>query len=259
MHQLTITLALLLAHLVGDFVVQRDRVVAGKRRRSVAAYLEHACLHLLLSELALLGFVPATLSTPRTHAFLVGLAATHALLDLAKTRSERGPSTAGAATSFLLDQLLHLLLLIGAAAFIAEAPAPLAATAASLQRHAAPVLVLTTSYCAAIFAAGYANAVLLAPFAARLKTADEADCSGLANAGKYIGWLERFLVLTAVLVGSPEAAGLVVAAKSVFRFGDIKEGRAFAEYFLIGTFLSISEAVGIGLAARYLLGHLPAA
>ena len=67
------------------------------------------------------------------------------------------------------------------------------------------------------------------------------------------------LVLTAVLVGSPEAAGLVVAAKSVFRFGDIKEGRAFAEHLLIGTFLSISEAVGIGLAARYLLGHLPAA
>ncbi|MBI4916662.1 MAG: DUF3307 domain-containing protein [Acidobacteria bacterium] len=259
MHLLTITLALLLAHLVGDFVVQRDRVVAGKRRRSVAAYLEHACAHLLLSELALLAFVPATLSPPRTHALLVGLAATHALLDLAKARSEGGAPTSGTATAFLVDQVLHLLLLLGAAALIAEVATPLAAIAAWLQRQAAPALVLATSYCAALFAAGYANAVLLAPFAGRLRTADEADPSGLANAGKYIGWLERFLVLTAVLVGSPEAAGLVVAAKSVFRFGDIKEGRAFAEYFLIGTFLSVSEAVGIGLAARLLLGHLPAA
>jgi hypothetical protein len=259
MHLLTVTLALLLAHLVGDFVVQRDRVVAGKRRRSVAAHLEHASIHLLLSELALLAFVPATLGTLRTHALLVGLAATHALLDLAKARSERGVPDSGRATPFVLDQLLHLALLLGAAALVAETAAPLAALADWLQRHAGPVLTLGTAYVAALFAAGYANAVLLAPFAARLKTADEADSGGLANAGKYIGWLERFLVLTAVLVGSPEAAGLVAAAKSVFRFGDIKEGRAFAEYFLIGTFLSVGEAVGIGLAARYLLGQLPAA
>jgi hypothetical protein len=254
-HLLTVLLALLLAHLVGDFVVQRDRTVEGKRRRALAAYLEHATLHLLLSELALLLFVPATLEAARTHVLLGGLAAAHALLDLAKVRTGH----VGAAPAFIVDQVLHLLLLLGAALLIAETKAPFGAASQWLQRHADQVLILATAYCAVIFAAGYANAALLAPFQARLKPGDEGEARGLANAGTYIGWLERFLVVTAVLVGSPEAAGLVAAAKSVFRFGDIKEGRAFAEYFLIGTFLSVSEAVGIGLVARYLLSHPPGA
>lgn len=76
----------------------------------------------------------------------------------------------------------------------------------------------------------------------------------LDDAGLYIGWLERFLVLTAVVIGSPEAAGLVAAAKSIFRFEDMKQGRAFAEYFLLGTFLSVSEALAAGLFLRIVLG-----
>ena len=71
-----------------------------------------------------------------------------------------------------------------------------------------------------------------------------------------IGILERFLILTAVLAGSPAGVGLVVAAKSVFRFEDAKKGRHNAEYFLIGTFLSVTEAVIGGVVVQQLLGFM---
>ena len=65
------------------------------------------------------------------------------------------------------------------------------------------------------------------------------------NAGMYIGWLERFLVVTAILVQSPSMVGLILTGKSIARFPELKE--RFAEYFLIGTLLSIGLAVIGGL------------
>jgi hypothetical protein len=76
----------------------------------------------------------------------------------------------------------------------------------------------------------------------------------LRNAGLYIGWLERFLVLTAVLVKSPAMIGLILTGKSIARLPELK-GSRFAEYFLIGTLFSISFALLGGiLLLRLLVG-----
>ena len=79
---------------------------------------------------------------------------------------------------------------------------------------------------------------------------------GLAKAGLWIGCLERFLVLTFVILGQLEAIGFLVAAKSIFRFGEIRDPshRKEAEYILIGTMLSFAIAIVIGLGLRYVLG-----
>jgi hypothetical protein len=69
------------------------------------------------------------------------------------------------------------------------------------------------------------------------KTADQ-----LQNAGLYIGWLERFLVITALLLHSPASIGLILTAKSIARYPQFKSEH-FAEYFLIGTLLSIAIAI----------------
>jgi hypothetical protein len=77
----------------------------------------------------------------------------------------------------------------------------------------------------------------------------------LQNAGKWIGVLERLLVLTFVLVDQWAAIGFLLAAKSVFRFGDLKNDRdrMKTEYILIGTLLSFTFTIGIGIIARILL------
>lgn len=73
--------------------------------------------------------------------------------------------------------------------------------------------------------------------------------SSLQSAGKYIGIIERLLVFTFACINHWEAIGFLIAAKSVFRFGDLKEAKdlKLTEYVLIGTLLSFGIAIGAAL------------
>lgn len=64
--------------------------------------------------------------------------------------------------------------------------------------------------------------------------------------GRVIGWLERGIVCLLALHGHLEALGLLLAAKGFARFKDMDD-RNFAEYVLIGTLLSVSSALLVGL------------
>lgn len=77
----------------------------------------------------------------------------------------------------------------------------------------------------------------------------------LNHAGMYIGMLERLFVFTFVITGNWEAIGFLLAAKSVFRFGDLKESkdRKLTEYILIGTLLSFGIAILIGVMTLKLI------
>jgi len=81
------------------------------------------------------------------------------------------------------------------------------------------------------------------------------EAGGFKGAGRAIGYLERLLTLTFVLLGEYEALALVLAAKSIARFQELKE-RKFAEYYLIGTLSSILFAMLVGIFASWLLSLL---
>ena len=76
----------------------------------------------------------------------------------------------------------------------------------------------------------------------------------LPNAGKWIGYLERILILTFVLTNNIEGIGFLLAAKSVFRFGDLNKanGIKVTEYILIGTLSSFTIAIITGFISDYL-------
>lgn len=67
--------------------------------------------------------------------------------------------------------------------------------------------------------------------------------------GLTIGNLERFLVFVLVLLDSLAAVGFVLAAKGLVRAVDW-EGREKVEYFLVGTFASVSLALVVGVLVR---------
>ena len=106
------------------------------------------------------------------------------------------------------------------------------------------ILQAAVVYVAVVFAGGYLIRYLTRNLAAGIHKAGETN-EQVKNAGLYIGWLERFLVMTAILVQSPSMVGLILTAKSIARFPELKE--RFAEYFLIGTLVSIALAVLGGL------------
>ena len=114
--------------------------------------------------------------------------------------------------------------------------------------------------------AGYLAAVLgggpvIEAALSRLLSAEEAETiqafrnRGLRVGGKAIGYLERFLTLTFILANNYTAIGLVLAAKGIIRYGEIREPKdqQIAEYVLIGTMLSLSWAVLVGGVLRWLL------
>ena len=81
---------------------------------------------------------------------------------------------------------------------------------------------------------------------------------GLPNAGQLIGQLERFLIVLFVISGNLTGVGFLLTAKSVFRFGDIKDDdtQRRTEYYLIGSLASFAFAIVVGFAARLALDGL---
>ncbi|TKJ28981.1 MAG: hypothetical protein CEE40_09895 [Chloroflexi bacterium B3_Chlor] len=118
-----------------------------------------------------------------------------------------------------------------------------------LELTIARMLIYFSSY---VLAVAFGHAVVRHVILTRYPTT---QAGGLKGAGAAIGCLERFLALTFVLVGQYEALAVIVAAKSIARFEELK-CREFAEYYLIGTLSSILLAMLIGIFTSWLLSLL---
>jgi hypothetical protein len=106
---------------------------------------------------------------------------------------------------------------------------------------------------------GFVIQFLTRRWASELDTNDS-----LKNAGKWIGILERILILTLVYINEFGAIGFLITAKSLLRVIDKpfvpgnEQNRPFSprkhtEYVLIGTFLSFAIAIITGLLINRLL------
>ena len=85
--------------------------------------------------------------------------------------------------------------------------------------------------------------------------ADGEYMKSLVSAGKIIGMVERVLILTFVLLNQFAGVGFLLAAKSVFRFGDLKEknDHKMTEYVMLGTLLSVTITLFIGIITLYII------
>lgn len=88
------------------------------------------------------------------------------------------------------------------------------------------------------------------------KWSPDSGCyDGLPNAGKWIGYLERILILIFIFTNNIEGVGFLLAAKSIFRFGELNKAKdlKITEYVLIGTFTSFAIAISIAYLAIYVI------
>lgn len=89
------------------------------------------------------------------------------------------------------------------------------------------------------------------------KVAKEIDNDGLDKAGMWIGQLERILTLTFILLAQFQALGFLIAAKSILRISvKKKQERKLTEYVLIGTMLSFSISIFMGIIILFLLNKI---
>jgi hypothetical protein len=149
----------------------------------------------------------------------------------------------------LLPVALALGATVGAALVCGAGPAIDAVETAGESRD---VVVVAAAGLACVFLGGALIGRVLHRFATLVED-PAGGVRGMEDAGLYIGWLERALLFAFLTAGSPEAAALVIAAKSVARFPSFEKDR-FAEYYLIGSLMSLVIAVLCAGAARAAIG-----
>lgn len=159
---------------------------------------------------------------------------------------------------YLADQIVHVIVVALAAMVAVQAVPSFDAMLRVWSEMRTALLVSLVIVAATVFPSGYLVRYILAPLSKQLATARDFQTGshdsleGLGNAGLYLGWLERALLVIAFGLGSMTAVGLIIGAKSVARFPEFKS-RAFAEYFLIGTLISITIAAAGGWLLRWAL------
>lgn len=233
-----IFIKILLAHILGDFLLQPKSWVVEKETKKALSpklYL-HVLIHGALILLLLWDF--------QYWALALTVAFTHFLIDWAKLSFQKKNTKTG---WFIVDQLLHVLVLMGVCLIWFDPDTKWFWIFESL-----PFWAILTAVSFLSFGAAIIMNALLEPWS--LKIFDKATDS-LSNAGKYIGILERLFVFVFIMTDHWEGVGFLIAAKSVFRFGDLKESkdRKLTEYILIGTLLSFGMAIMTALATLYLI------
>lgn len=230
-------LALLLAHLLGDFLLQPKWLIERKGKR-LWPLLLHGLVHYASAWTCLFIFAHANFLSIYGQTIVLGYLMAHLAIDKLKSLFIAHKTRHDNLQTFLSDQVLHVIVLaIAACLFVRSSPATLFRGFNPSPTTQARILEVAIVYIGVVFGGGYLIQYLTQSFAAKPSTEDS-----LENAGLYVGWVERFLVITAIVMQSPALAGLILTGKSIARFPEFEKPR-FAEYFLIGTLLSISLAV----------------
>lgn len=226
-----ILIKLLLAHIIGDFFLQPEKWVQEKEKKKLKSnklYL-HVLIHIIITCIILwdLSLWPVVL--------IIGI--THFIIDAIKLLIQKKKTQR---LLFFIDQLLHIVVILLCYYFFTESTLNISQLITENSLLLLVCLLFLTIPTSIIM-----KTIFLKWNISELTKNNES----LEDAGKYIGILERILVFIFIIIGHWEAVGFLITAKSVFRFGDLKESkhRQLTEYILIGTLISFGIAILTGI------------
>lgn len=228
---------LLLPHLIGDFLLQPKSWVTEKEKKKASS--PKVYIHFLIHGLLIL----ILLGINFWHLAL-SLLVLHGVIDLVKLYFQKNNNRV---YWFFADQIAHLSSIVGLWYFWFK-PEVDFSLSPNFWIYSTAVILITQ-------VAGITIQLLLAGWSKKL---DLSEGASLQNAGKYIGMLERLFVFVFVFTGKWEAIGFLLAAKSVFRFGDLRKSkdRKLTEYILIGTLISFGISILTGLAVLWIVENI---
>lgn len=224
-----VLIKLILAHIIGDFFLQRGKWIESKEEKKW--FSPHLFIHVFIHFILMLLILWDLSALP----IILLIAFLHYVIDGCKlsfqTKDTRG-------LWFAVDQVAHLLVLLAVwYTFWGDGDS------GGLSDQ---FWVLLTGLLFLTYPASYFMQHLMAPWNDQI---DSGQNESLRGAGKYIGMLERIFVYLALITGNAQVIGFLLAAKSVFRFGDLtrSKDRKLTEYILIGTLFSFLMAIVVGL------------
>jgi hypothetical protein len=230
-------LQLFLAHIVGDFFFQTDKWIKDKEQkkwRSIFLYV-HSLIHF--------GLIIAITSKLSNWKIALVLACLHFIIDGIKLQFQKPPTKR---KWFFIDQGMHIIT-ITIVWYLKES-----VTFDWNFLSDPKILIFIT---AVLFLLNPTSFLIKTIISKWIYVSNVSANDSLQNAGQWIGILERLLILTFILIGQWEGVGFLLAAKSIFRFGDLKEAKEMklTEYVLIGTLLSFSLAIGVALITKSII------
>lgn len=228
---------LLLAHFIGDFFLQPKHWIKEKEKKklkSLKLYF-HVAIHIVLLFLILwdLSLWPIILIIGSLHLIIDALK-----LIVQNKKTKR--------LWFFIDQALHIIVIIST--YYIYTKKTLDLNTIFTEQN----LILITCL---VFLTRPVSIIMKTIFTKWNISKLTENNESLKDAGEYIGILERLLVFIFIIVNHWEAVGFLITAKSVFRFGDLKESkhRKLTEYILIGTLISFGIAIAVGLIFQLLV------
>lgn len=232
---LLILLKLLASHVIADFFLQFDWLCKGKREKGlhgVAFQAMHALIHAACAYLLVGDW--------RGWIIPLVIFITHIIIDIAKVKW-----FANSTIAFLIDQLAHIVVILGLW-WALYAHHGIGLTWVEGIARSSTFWAILIGYLLVL----KPSSLLIGMFIKGWTPSNGMQAQGMPNAGKWIGYIERVLILTFVITGNIEAVGFLLAAKSIFRFGDLNKAREIkiTEYVLLGTLASFSIALLIGFA-----------
>ena len=230
---------LLLAHLLGDFLLQPDSWVLdkeSKKHKSIYLYI-HTLLHGILAWILVGEIAFGWLA--------LALAITHGCIDFLKLQFQENKTNRN---WFVADQILHLITI----GVIVSSYKNLSIDCNFFNNQ---FWILITAILFLTKPTSIIIRIVISIWTPESKTKND---DSLENAGNYIGILERLFIFYFIITNHFEAIGFLLAAKSIFRFGDLKEAkdRKLTEYVLIGTLISFGIAMSVGFLVQMGMIHL---
>jgi hypothetical protein len=222
---------LLLAHVLGDFVLQPTKWVVDKQTN------KHKSKFLYFHILIHLGGLLVCLQFDLKYTLgILLIVISHLAIDISKLNLE---SRFNKNLIFVTDQIAHFVVI----ALVVQLYEPFNINFEMIYSFPSMLFILS------ILVLVWLCPLLIKSFMIHWSEEIEDKEGALQDAGKYIGILERLFVFSFILLNQWAAIGWLITAKSVFRFGDLSKtkDRKLTEYVLIGTLLSFGLAMLIGI------------
>jgi hypothetical protein len=241
---------LLIAHFTADFYLQKYSWIMCKvenKERSIGLF-KHMLVHLVLTSIAIV--LSGIALDYNALIALIVIISSHYIIDIWKTYRQF------LLKYFLIDQIGHLLFITAVSVYLSGLN--IEQVLFYLQSFFdAKTLMLIGAYLFLCKPVSLLITLSLSRYTEQFDESEKAN-EGLASAGESIGYFERGLIATFILLEQFAGVGFLLAAKSVFRFGDMRRqsDRKLTEYIMLGTLFSFSFGIGVGKLADYLLSAL---
>lgn len=230
-----VMLPLLAAHMLGDFILQSNNDVRNKKKLKI--FLKHIVILTALSYI-LTGYWSE-------YIIPVVILISHTIIDLVKRAVSKDNFLV-----FISDQMAHITVIVLLSIYMQNVTAGDGIIQSFWYEHLGVVYYKIVLLISAFIVTSKVGSIVVTYIIKPIQVKDlQGNVPGeQINTGRLVGQLERIIILILFIADMPAVIGFLITAKSILRYGEIKneKDKSMVEYVLIGTLISFALGIAVG-------------